>query len=243
MHPFSIQYDQSGRALAQELAQFLGVNAGPDTDLSEVGYVLYVQGEHLSLDDVTNPKTKPFSLDFNRPRPGQGKDPLLRAIGKKPHTVLDLTAGWCSDAIHIARQGYNVTALEINKLVYIIAAQSLEQINDSALRSRISLNCISAKDYLENLRHNYDVIYLDPMFPQNPKSSATRKELQLLREISDIEFDKRNFELAMMFATQRVVVKRPHYAPPLADGKVGETKSKLVRFDIYKPTLSNAGND
>ncbi|MGI9311841.1 MAG: class I SAM-dependent methyltransferase, partial [bacterium] len=43
------------------------------------------------------------------------------------------------------------------------------------------------------------------------------------------------FEQAMSRAIMRVVVKRPHRAPPLAPGKVGETIGKLVRFDIYKP--------
>jgi 16S rRNA (guanine1516-N2)-methyltransferase len=150
--------------------------------------------------------------------------------------VIDVTAGWCDDALHIARQGKHVTAVEQNRIVLAMIKHAAQYISDPGLNDRFKLVGGNASNFLESLAHSPDVIYLDPMYPENNKNSIPRKELAILRQlVGDTGNSQRLFDCAMALARKRVVVKRPHYAEPLAPGKVGETSSKLVRFDIYKP--------
>eukprot|EP00551_Chaetoceros_affinis_P007702 CAMPEP_0203667820 /NCGR_PEP_ID=MMETSP0090-20130426/4573_1 /ASSEMBLY_ACC=CAM_ASM_001088 /TAXON_ID=426623 /ORGANISM="Chaetoceros affinis, Strain CCMP159" /LENGTH=452 /DNA_ID=CAMNT_0050532089 /DNA_START=80 /DNA_END=1438 /DNA_ORIENTATION=+ len=98
-----------------------------------------------------------------------------------------------------------------------------------------------------------DVCYLDPMFPPRTKSSAVKKNMQILHGLfqnqnSDEEFERIEeeqalLEEALMLAKKRVVVKRPVTAPPLGTQKgaqiIGvkmpsyELKGSVNRFDVY----------
>ena len=232
----SIRSAQFGSPLVAELAEFLDVPVIGSTHKPETEFLLEIKNEQPSLIVVGEPKFKPVQLDFNVVRPGGGKDPLLRAIGSKARSVVDATAGWCADALHIARQGKDVIAVEQNRIVLALINHAQQMISDPELKRRFELVSGNGSDVIESLAQSPDVIYLDPMYPENNKKSVPRKELAILRElVGDTGDSQRLFDCAMASAKQRVVVKRPHYAEPLALGKVGETRSKLVRFDIYKP--------
>ncbi len=240
----SIKCDVAGSPLANQLAAFLDAPIIKQEQFPTTKFLLHINHNMLSLSVVCQPKLKPFSLDFNRARPSKGKDPLLRAIGANTRSVIDATAGWCTDAVHLARHGLQVLAIEQNHLVVALTTHAAEQIDAPDLSDRLTLMAGNSTELLNRLRQSPDVIYLDPMYPVRNKKSATRKNLTLLRDIVDIPnheqplFDQALFDCAMACAKQRVVVKRPHYAAPLAAGKVGETRGKLVRFDIYKPHTS-----
>ncbi len=78
-----------------------------------------------------------------------------------------------------------------------------------------------------------DVIYLDPMYPLRKRVTALpSKDMQILRALvgDDLDFDAL-FVVARRFA-DRVVVKRPAHAPPIAPTHA-QIESKLARFDIY----------
>lgn len=226
--------------LAQTLAKDIGIKILSSRRVPTSKFVLEIYGQELKLCFLENPRMKPWQLDFNRVRPGAGKDPLLRAIGGKARNVLDATAGWCGDALHIARHGIKVAAIEQHKLIFAMVEHAWAGINDLELKQRLSLKYGSSVKTINQLTYSPDVIYLDPMYPESTKSAATRKEIYLLRNIVGTAGDGREiFDAAMVKAAQRVVVKRPHYAESIAPGKVGETRSKLVRFDIYKPNTNS----
>lgn len=232
----AIKCDDASRRLASQLAEFLNVPIIGQQDRSDTKFLLEINHDALSLRAVCQPKLKPFCLDFNRARPGKGKDPLLRAIGTHTYSVIDATAGWCSDALHIARHDIKVLAIEQNRIVAALATHAMKKITQPDLKKRFTLMNGDSVEVLDSLAQSPDVIYLDPMYPDKNKNSATKKELTLLRDIVGVQENSQQlFARAMAWAKHRVVVKRPHYAPPLAAGKVGETRSKLVRFDIYKP--------
>lgn len=237
----SIKCDVAGSALANQLAEFLNASIIAQEQLPETKFLLEIKRDTLSLSVVCQAKLKPLSLDFNIARPNKGKDPLLRAMGANARTVIDATAGWCADALHLARHGLQVIAIEQNRMVAALTTHAAEKINQADLRNRLTLMNGNSIEVINNLAQVPDVIYLDPMYLEKNKKSATRKELTLLRDIVGMQdngqqlFDGDLFECAMAWAKQRVVVKRPHYAASLAPGKVGETRGKLVRFDIYKP--------
>ncbi len=242
----SIKCDDASRRLANQLAEFLNApiieqEHSLDTKLLKTKFLLEINHDALSLRVVCQPKLKPFCLDFNMARPGKGKDPLLRAIGANTRSVIDVTAGWCTDALHIARHGIKVLAIEQNRIVAALTTHAARKIEQPDLKNRFILMNGNSIDLLDSLAQSPDVVYLDPMYPEKSKQSATRKELMLLRDIVGAQYNSQQlFERAMAWAKHRVVVKRPHYAAPLASGKVGETRSKLIRFDIYTPYIKAA---
>ena len=76
--------------------------------------------------------------------------------------------------------------------------------------------------------------YLDPMYPPPRRASALpRRELQVLRRLLGEAGDPVALLAAARARLARVVVKRPHHAPPLAGGASFVVESKLVRFDVY----------
>ncbi len=203
-----------------------------------------------SLKEAPNNGQDVFVLQFTPKYQARGKDPLLRAMGKAS-TVLDMTAGWGADALHIAESGRTVIALERHPVVYQLLQQARSELN-SDLKQRLKFLPVDAAQ--DNAKQNltrllsqtlaFDLVYIDPMFDIKPGSNAkTKRPMRLLQQL--VKAPSRTNELclfrqAMDIARKRVVVKRALKAPYLAD-KVpqGSIKSKLLRFDLYRPQLHN----
>ncbi|MGM1297838.1 class I SAM-dependent methyltransferase [Enterobacter hormaechei] len=81
-------------------------------------------------------------------------------------------------------------------------------------------------------------VYLDPMFPHKQKSALVKKEMRVFQSLVGPDLDADGLlEPARQLATKRVVVKRPDYAPPLADvATTNAVTTKGHRFDIYSGT-------
>jgi 16S rRNA (guanine1516-N2)-methyltransferase len=84
------------------------------------------------------------------------------------------------------------------------------------------------------------VVYIDPMFPPKRKrSAAVKKEVVLLQAVVEAycaNSDTTLLDQALQLGVNRVVIKRPTRAAPVA-GRApnGSVDGKLVRFDIYSP--------
>jgi 16S rRNA (guanine1516-N2)-methyltransferase len=73
------------------------------------------------------------------------------------------------------------------------------------------------------------------MYPPANKTALPSKEMQIFRSLVGPDMDSDHlFTMALKFAKQRVVVKRPHEAPPFKVPVTHSYESKLVRFDMYK---------
>lgn len=184
---------------------------------------------------------KPIDIRLDATRKSLGKDPLLKAIGHKSTQVLDLTAGWGVDAAHLAHHQYHVTALEQHPFLAFLLIETYKRCQSSVFKSSIQFHHVDALSYInENPMGKFDVVYLDPMYPEKKKSAATNKKMQILQLLhlseklnpNDV---KQLLIAARKVATKRVVVKRPHFAPPIEIDRVGYTQGKLLRFDIYHP--------
>ncbi len=76
------------------------------------------------------------------------------------------------------------------------------------------------------------LVYLDPMFPHKQKSALVNTLFQSLMASGSLMPDGL-LEPARLLATKRVVVKRPDYAPPLANvATPNAVVTKGHRFDI-----------
>ena len=179
-------------------------------------------------------------IDFSpRRQIGIKSDLLARAIGYKKNApaqcVLDATAGLCRDSFHMACLGCKVVALETNEMIFQVVSKHVERLPEKYDLSLVQAN---AQSYIPNLEtpSQFDVIYLDPMFPEKKKSARSGKESELLKALApicSIEEEVRLVQAALDHASQRVVVKRPLYAPAILPRPDIQFKGKAVRYDVY----------
>ncbi|MDW7772010.1 MAG: class I SAM-dependent methyltransferase [Desulfobulbaceae bacterium] len=173
-----------------------------------------------------------------------GTEILVRAIGHKRNSrtkVLDATGGLGRDAFIMASHGCQVRIMEKNPVVAALLADGLRRASSHPetreISRRISLITGNSRDLLmtENMEDEFDVIYIDPMFPQRSKSARVKKELQILQQLvgPDADIDKL-FAAALQKAGKRVVVKRPKGAPSLQGPNPSCTLGgRTIRFDVY----------
>ena len=229
----------SAEELARELALPLVTTAEADFDL-----LLVVTPERLELRDNRDPQVGPVWVDFShldlRPYSPHlsRRQPLARALGKKTQSVVDATAGYCQDALLFALMGYRTTAIERSPVVMALARDGLRRLiarSGIMLDKRLRLIEGDGRVLLPAITPPPEVIYLDPMFPhKRKKSAAVRKEMRMLRELVGDDPDAHELlEISLRVALDRVVVKRPDDAPPLAPDPSMSLAGKLVRYDVY----------
>ncbi len=243
--------DAAANPLLQRLAQQLRVPI--ISQLTDAGDVhLRVHKGKLQLVQGVGKTRRIAQLNFNQSRHrAAGPDPLLKAMGGAGRSVLDLTAGWGQDALHLARDGFKVCAIERHSSLVLMLQTAHQQIEDCVLHQRLQFVCAdAAKDVpillaeKQLLFSPFDVIYLDPMFPPKQRQSAAVKQpVVLLQALSGAYSDAEDLRLlkqARSLKAQRVVVKRPLKAAPIGCfAPSGTIKGKLVRFDIYTANLDN----
>ncbi len=205
---------------------------------------LVLTPERLELRDGRDPRLGPVYVDFShldlrRYGPNLSRrQPLARAIGKKTRTLVDATAGYCQDALLLALMGFRVTAIERSTVVMTLAQDGLRRFavqSGTTLAYRLQLINADARAVLASMIPRPEAIYLDPMFPsKRKKSAAVKKEMRLLRELVGNDPDALELlEISRQVALDRVIVKRPDDAPPLAPDPSVSITGKLVRYDIY----------
>jgi 16S rRNA (guanine1516-N2)-methyltransferase len=218
--------------------------------------ILRVGRDGLDLFDADAPRDEALRIDFSRgalgfrQRVGFRRDELLaRAVGVKGSPlprVLDATAGLGRDAFMLASLGCDVTLCERNPLVHALLADGLhraEAESERAVCEAVSRMRLLADDAAEHLisrvdarvdRSVYDVIVLDPMFPERSKSALVKKPMRLFHAVVGADGDADALlHLSLERAGKRVVVKRPLHAPHLAGCKPTlDFRGKAVRFDV-----------
>jgi len=184
------------------------------------------------------------SADVQRRIAGGKKQLLAKAIGlhKKPDVkVFDGTAGLGRDGYTLAALGATVTLAERNPVL-------LALLRDTHRRALLELRLSDAAQRLQVLEHDsasglaaaqgHDVIYLDPMYPDDGKRALPSKEMQILRDLTGGDADADALLPAALAAgVKRVVIKRPSKAPWLAGRKPTLSfEGTQARFDVYLPS-------
>jgi 16S rRNA (guanine1516-N2)-methyltransferase len=210
-----------------------------------VGWALEYTDSGLVLRDQHNSELLPLRIDFtakdlNPYGPNLSRrQPLARALGKKNKTVIDATAGLGQDAFLMTAMGYHVVAIERSPMLAALLFDAVERADQDprlskALAGRLQVVEGDARKEIP-AQVPPDVVYLDPMFPpKRRKSALPKRELVLLRKLvgEDPDADQL-FAVAQEHARNRVVVKRPHHAPPLVSDPDFAQSGKLVRYDVY----------
>lgn len=175
--------------------------------------------------------------------------------------VLDATAGFGHDSLILASTGAQVTLLERNPLMALLLMNEQQlmsqQVNWQKLMARLNIVCADSAQFMEALSYSnqkeqavntsgYDVVYLDPMFPENSyentatgKGAKVGKHMQALHHIAqppDLREEQKLLTLALntVVSGGRVVVKRPAAAPLFAQSSPDESwHNDVLRFDAY----------
>lgn len=157
--------------------------------------------------------------------------------------ILDATAGLGEDAFMMSVWGNQVHSCEKNPLIYFLLAQGgdcFSKLNTKSLNLEWTL---SWEDSLSRSQKNeiFDVVYLDPMFPQNPKKALNKKDLRVLSDILSQEApsDEELKSMLLSFkkiAKQKIIIKRPPRAlalPPVPGLAYYSLEGPSVRLDVY----------
>lgn len=179
------------------------------------------------------------------------KETLAKAMGLKGPKdaltlrnlprIIDATAGFAQDSFILASLGFEITLLERSTTIYTLLTAAMTQAkqdpNVEPIINRMHLIQTDSIQYLASLKSKEkpNIIYLDPMFPERKKSALNKKEMRFLHEtVGDDPDADQLLRIALACATERVVVKRPRLALPLADLKPTYCLAgSSSRFDIY----------
>ena len=193
---------------------------------------------------------------------GRKSELLLQAAkATSDSMVIDATAGFGHDSLILASTGAQVTMLEQQPLMVLLLLAEQQRMsalpNWQKLMSRLQIINIDALSHFEKLQaesvnaiKKVDVIYLDPMFPEDSyqdsktgKGAKVGKHMQALHQLASPPTSEEELQLlqsAQAVVSQnaqkqgRVVVKRPQFAPLLANQQPSESWSnEAVRFDGY----------
>ncbi|MBL4829645.1 MAG: class I SAM-dependent methyltransferase [Aliivibrio sp.] len=224
----------------------------------ESQFALVLTAQRLELRKLDEPKLGAIFVDLaggavaHRRKFGGGKgQAIAKAVGlNKGATpvVLDGTAGLGRDAFVLASLGCKVQMVERHPVVAALLDDGLARAKVDGeiggwVSERMSLIHASSHDALNALVDNPDfvspdVVYLDPMYPhpENKKKSAlVKKEMRVFQSLVGADLDADDLLTpALALASKRVVVKRPDYAPWLAEQKPSMAiETKKNRFDVY----------
>jgi 16S rRNA (guanine1516-N2)-methyltransferase len=164
---------------------------------------------------------------------------LKKTLGKfnEPLNIFDGTAGMLSDTLIFLALGHKVIAYEQSRIIFLLVLDALERaksqvpfIENLKLLNGNSVECFK--------RHaNIDVIYLDPMYPENKKNVLRSGNIALIKDILQIEKIKDHgdniFYEFKEYDYKKIVLKRP-IKSELLDNKYNyQIKGKSTRFDVY----------
>ena len=175
---------------------------------------------------------------------GRGQN-LAKAVGMKANknrTIVDATAGLGYDAFILASLGANVTLIERSEIMHKLIADAMLQAKShggevSKVVSRMNLLFGDSKNILPNLSPK--VILIDTMYKDRKKSALVKNNMRLIKEI--VGSDPDHIELinvALSFASNRVVIKQPRHAEPLKGITPWSHQilGRTIRYDVYMKT-------
>lgn len=264
----TIEVLQAGPAATDselDLAQSLGLPLADRLEADHrADFILQINDHAVELRATGKDSPGPLRVDFSDPKFARRADESLKkqnlgkAIGLKTlpsPRVLDATAGLGADAFLMAMAGCPVTLLERSPIVAALlqdgldrglgrglnrAAQREFEASATALTNGLRRMRLLQTDFMEfpASSGDYDVVYLDPMFPADARSARSKKPMYVLQQLlvsdQDAQEEAGLLEKALKIAARRVVVKRARLSP-LVPGPEPDIqfKGSSSRFDVY----------
>ena len=189
----------------------------------------------------------PLRVNFSHPEfltrlRGAGKKTELVARAVKAGggvRVLDCTAGLARDAFVLASLGCEVTLVERSKVVFTLLLDGLKRARKvpelSSAANRIKLTIADSLVLMAQTSLEYDVIYIDPMFPEKPGAAAVRGPMQHLQRFLGKDEDAMALlSVALQAGCSRVVLKRPPHGDWVSPVRPTHVfKNKNSRYEVF----------
>ena len=211
------------------LANRLGVHLEATSMTPDAWHLLIVDGrlELVGRDDLR------FVLnesEIERRLVGFSRSGLAKACGaiRKPR-ILDALSGWGTDGLTLAAFGCPVVCCEIMPLI-----ATLNRARALNIAPETQYVCCDVIEFMNNTTQEFEVVYLDDMFPRHPKGARPSKSLQILAELAGTCEFTRVFDAALEISKDRVVVKRRRNQQPERANPAWSVDGKTVRFDVYR---------
>ena len=210
--------------------------------------VIWASAKNLALQDLAIKNSKPFVIDYMDFKKIMAKSSLLKKcfskkdIGRK---VIDLTAGYCIDALEISFLGYSVTAIEKKSWLYEFTNQCLQNSKHKDLQHSINRIDFLNGDSLDLIKKysDHEIVYLDQMFEQKNDARA-KKEIQFLRNLDFEEFDLNRFKKSLkQHNFKKIIYKSALYSNmnSLINLKPSRViKGKAFKYNIFIVDQENA---
>ena len=211
---FYLHYDEKGLSLHSNLDQALGA-------------------VRVNFDNTALNRRSKDSLSHQN---------LIKAVGlkqKQKLNVLDAMTGLGSDAFLLACAGCRVTMLERNEIVFSLLRDGLFRGSKGLpeTRAAVAEMMLLKGDFLEKNDEldNFDVLYIDPMFPSKRNTARSKKPMYLLQQLlGEAQEETGLLSLALSKARDRVVVKRAKHSPNYNNRKPDiNFKGTSSRYDVY----------
>ena len=243
------------QARAKSVAAMLNLEFVASANDLDSGVALVIDTDRSWLQRLQRPRLGPVYINFSSAamlyrRKSGHNEPLGRAIGvkgdKRPR-VFDATAGLGRDAFVLADLGCSVALSEHSVALWYLLEKARESAlmsaNDKVVEaaSRMRVLC---RDSRQQAVDGFDVIYIDPMFPERGKTAAVKKDLATVQALHADSSAANDPEDLLVWATaqpvERVVIKRPVKAPALGTVKPSHSiAGKTVRFDVMVKPKGN----
>lgn len=251
----AIELIQQAKRLAHELSALLvarrQLTVSKLLQQSDDGKVLVATDGELRLYDLeAEEQNKPLiyhpSMAFVKLKSmlRGGNEQLISLSKCEPgDTVLDCTAGLCSDtllfSLTVGEQG-KVIALESQRLLYTIVREGLANYETSvheieqAMR-RVDLRCEAHDQYLARLDDNsVDIVYFDPMFRQPLHESSAIKAIRTVANPNPLSLT--SIEHAKRVARKSVILKEHSKSEEferLEIPRVNEVRGNKIAYGVW----------
>ncbi len=169
------------------------------------------------------------------------RGPLARACNAgSGRTVLDAMAGLGMDGLTLAGWGCTVTLVEAAPLIHRVLADGVDRARAVLTDPTLELRCADVRTVFDEQKL-YDVVYLDPMFPERRKGALPQKRAQILALAAarnEAEMDIEDLiARARRICRDRVVLKRRARDPQVLE-PAWTIRANRVRFDVYRGAAS-----
>ena len=206
---------------------------------------LVLQEDNLYFNFKKERALTPLEIDIQKGALGwrlarpQHETHLKKAIGKTERSlrILDATAGLLGDSMIMLALGHSVTAYEQSKILYTMLNNEMTQLaetDSNLLNFRLINSNVCEANFNEK---SFDIIYFDPMYPEDKASSARRSDLKKINSILEIEGlasdSESTFTYLRSIPKTKLIVKRPLKVDAFEGSINYQITGKSVRFDIY----------
>ena len=165
---------------------------------------------------------------------------LRKALGNtnKQLSIFDSTAGLLTDTMIFLSLGHKVIAVEQSKIIYSLVKDAILRAENKIpeLKNLIFLNDNSL-DVYKSMSKEFDVVYLDPMYPSLNKKNKKSGRLENIKKILEIEnFTDSGENLVKSFFDleyKKIILKRPLKFRKNYSNINYQVLGKTTRFDIY----------